>query len=77
MRRKGFEIGGDQLTRVPSGYAKDHPRAELLRYKTLTASRDLGCPDWLATPKAKTEITKAWKGMNPLVAWLDTHVGRG
>lgn len=77
VRRKGFEVGGEQLTRVPAGYDKDHPRADLLRHKTLTASRELGCPDWLSTPRAKNEIVKAWKAMSPLVAWLDTHVGRG
>ena len=27
VERKGFEIGGHQLSRVPSGYDKDHPRA--------------------------------------------------
>jgi uncharacterized protein (TIGR02453 family) len=77
LRRKGFELGGHQLSRVPSGYDKEHPRADLLRYKTLTAHREYGCPDWLATPKAKAEIMKAWKAINPLVAWLETHVGRG
>jgi uncharacterized protein (TIGR02453 family) len=76
IRRKGYEVRGEQLTRVPAGYPKDHPRAELLRHKTLTAARELGCPDWLATPKAKTEILKAWRGLRPLVDWLDTHVGR-
>jgi uncharacterized protein (TIGR02453 family) len=75
VRRKQCEIGGEQLTRVPGGFAKDHPRAELLRYKTLTARRDLGCPAWLSTPKAKGEIVKAWRGLQPLVEWLDTHVG--
>jgi len=75
LRRKGYEVGGEQLSRVPSGFAKDHPRAELLRHKTLTARRDLGCPEWLATPKAKAEIVKAWRGLQPLVEWLDTHVG--
>ena len=39
----------DPLARVPAGYAKDHPRAELLRYKTLTAHREFGSPDWLST----------------------------
>jgi uncharacterized protein (TIGR02453 family) len=77
VRRKGLEVNGDQLTRVPAGFDKEHPRADLLRYKTLTASRDLGCPSWLATPTAKSEIVKAWRGIQPLVAWLDTHVGRG
>jgi uncharacterized protein (TIGR02453 family) len=77
VRRKGYQVGGEQLTRVPHGYDKDHPRADLLRHKSLTASREFGCPDWLPTPRAKTEIVKAWKAMSPLVAWLDTHVGRG
>jgi uncharacterized protein (TIGR02453 family) len=70
-----FEIDGHQLTRVPSGYEKDHPRAELLRYKTLTAHRDLGAPAWLSTPKAKTEIAKVWRSLAPLTTWLNTHVG--
>jgi uncharacterized protein (TIGR02453 family) len=77
VTKKGFEIGGEQLTRVPSGYPKDHPRADLLRYKSLTAHRELGCPAWLATPKAKTEIAKQWRALAPLTSWLDTHVGRG
>lgn len=69
-------LGGHQLTRVPSGYAKDHPRAGLLRYKSLTAARDFGCPGWLNTGRAKTEIVKAFRALAPLVTWLDTHVGR-
>jgi uncharacterized protein (TIGR02453 family) len=75
-RRKGLTVGGQQLTRVPSGYVKDHPRADLLRHKTLTAHVELGCPDWLSTAKAKTEIARAWRGITPLISWLDTHVGR-
>ena len=63
------------FVRVPAGYAKDHPRADLLRYKTLTAHREFGCPAWLSTRRAKTEIAKAWRGLAPLTGWLDTHVG--
>ena len=77
VRSKGFEIGGHQLTRVPSGYEKLHPRADLLRYKTLTAHRDVGSPAWLPTTRAQTEVTKAFRSITPLVSWLDTHVGRG
>jgi uncharacterized protein (TIGR02453 family) len=76
LTKSGFTIGGHTLTRVPNGYEKDHPRAELLRHKTLTASRDVGCPGWLATAPAKTEIAKLFRSMAPLVDWLDTHVGR-
>ena len=76
VRRKGFQIGGDQITRVPSGFDRDHARADLLRHKTLTAHREVGAPAWLSTKQARAEIAKAWRSSNPLVAWLDTHVGR-
>ena len=73
--RAALRIGGDQLTRVPAGYPKDHPRADLLRYKTLTATRDVGAPDWLSTPRARAEIVKIWRTIAPLADWLHTHVG--
>ena len=76
VEKAKFELGGHQLTRVPSGYPKDHPRAELLKYRSLTAHREVGCPAWLGTAKAKAEIGKAMRAVAPLVAWLDTHVGR-
>ena len=69
-------IRGDQLSRIPSGYPKDHPRQELLRHKSLWATREFGCPDWLQTARAKTEIVKAWRAMQPLIDWLDKNVGQ-
>ena len=55
------EIHGDSLTRVPQGYAKDHPRAELLKLKDFTFGRRLSddealsadLPDTLAEDFAK------------------------
>ncbi|MEO6887146.1 MAG: DUF2461 domain-containing protein [Jatrophihabitantaceae bacterium] len=76
VTRAKLVIGGHQLTRVPAGYAKEHPRAELLRYKTMTAGREFGSPAWLATKRTRVEIAKAWRAMTTLIAWLDTHVGR-
>lgn len=76
VTKAGFALGAAQLTRVPAGYPKDHPRAELLRHKSLTAHRDLGCPAWLSSPQAHKEVTAAWRSLAPLTAWLDTHVGR-
>jgi len=75
VRKAGFTINGQQLTRVPNGYPKDHPRGEWLRYKTLTAHRDFGCPAWLSTKRAKTEVAKSWRALSPLTAWLQTQVG--
>jgi uncharacterized protein (TIGR02453 family) len=76
VQKAGFRIGGETITRVPSGYPKDHPRDELLKHKSLTASRDLGCPEWISSRRAKAEIAKSWRKLAPLVNWLDTHVGR-
>ncbi len=73
--RAKLVVGGNQLTRVPSGFAKDHPREELLRRKSAHASREFGSPEWLKTKRAKLEIAKAWRGMQPLIDWLDKHVG--
>ncbi|HEY3736895.1 MAG TPA: DUF2461 domain-containing protein [Jatrophihabitans sp.] len=75
VRKAKLTIGGDQVTRVPSGFDKERPRADLLRYKTLTAGREFGAPAWLSTRRAQIEIVKAWRAMSPLVEWLDTHVG--
>ena len=75
VRKAGFSIEGQQLVRIPAGFAKDHPRGDLLRYKTLTGHRDFGCPAWLSTKRAKNEIAKAWRALAPLTGWLDTHVG--
>ena len=76
VEKAKFAVGGERITRVPSGYDKEHPRVELLRHKTLVASRDFDCPAWLSTARAKTEIAKAFRLCAPLVSWLDTHVGR-
>ena len=32
-------------------------------------------PDWLQTTRAKAEIRKAWRAMQPLIDWLDKYVG--
>jgi uncharacterized protein (TIGR02453 family) len=74
--RAGLEVGGAQLTRVPSGFPKDHPRQDLLRRKSITVHRQFGSPEWLTTKRAKTEVTKAWRAMEPIIDWLNTHVGK-
>ncbi|MEP6979953.1 MAG: DUF2461 domain-containing protein [Nakamurella sp.] len=73
VRRGGFDVRGDLMTRVPSGFAKDHPRAELLKYRSLTGHQDLGAPDWLPTSDAAAEIAARWRRLTPLVDWLQAH----
>jgi uncharacterized protein (TIGR02453 family) len=73
--RSKLEVGGEQLTRVPTGYDKDHPRAELLKRKSLTVHREMGAPEWLSSKKAKAEVVKAFRAMEPVIVWLRQNVG--
>ena len=69
----GFLVEGEKLKTVPRGYPQDHPRAELLKHKSLSAATDLGQPAWLATPAAAQEIAALWDELRPLVDWVGRH----
>ncbi|MBO0884602.1 MAG: DUF2461 family protein, partial [Mycobacterium sp.] len=43
LQGAGFDVSGDVMKRVPRDYAKDHPRAELLKHRSLHVVRPLGC----------------------------------
>lgn len=69
----GFAVEGEKLKTVPRGYPREHPRAELLKHKSLAASVHLGRPEWLATPDAVQEVGKLWEDLRPLVDWVSRH----
>ncbi|WP_457963239.1 DUF2461 domain-containing protein [Arthrobacter sp. D1-29] len=69
----GFAVEGEKLKTVPRGYARDHPRGELLKHKSLSASVNLGQPDWSATPGAVQEVARRWERLRPLVDWVGRH----
>ncbi|OFI37365.1 TIGR02453 family protein [Arthrobacter sp. SW1] len=69
----GYAIGGEKLKTVPRGFDKEHPRAELLKHKSLSAGLELGEPVWLATPAAAEEIAGRWEVLRPLVEWVSVH----
>lgn len=69
----GFAVEGERLKTVPRGYDRSHPRAELLKHKSLAASVDLGRPAWLGTPAAVGEISGLWDQLRPLVDWVGRH----
>jgi uncharacterized protein (TIGR02453 family) len=71
----GFELHGDRLATRPRGVPADHPRVDLLRHKSLFASRQHGAPEWLTTPSAAGRVADDWRAVRPLVAWLTEHVG--
>jgi uncharacterized protein (TIGR02453 family) len=77
VRKAGVDVGSgeDVLVRAPKGFAPDHPRIDLLRWKGCIASKELGAPAWLHTKRAAAEVAKVWARAEPVFAWLDAHVG--
>jgi uncharacterized protein (TIGR02453 family) len=75
LRGAGYTVGGDALKTRPRGYAADHPRVDLLRYRGLAAWVEFGSPPWVHTAEAVERVAGAWRDFAPLNAWLDTQVG--
>lgn len=76
MAKAGYDMAAhDELKTAPRGYAKDHPRIELLRRKGLIAGRGWPVAKWLHTVEAKKRVQTAWRDCGPLNAWLAANVG--
>jgi uncharacterized protein (TIGR02453 family) len=71
----GWQIGGERLQRVPKPHPADHPRAELLRAKSLSVGRHHPPEQWLHTPEVRDRIADGWRRLAPLNDWLRDQVG--
>jgi uncharacterized protein (TIGR02453 family) len=71
----GFDLHGERLTRVPAGYDAEAPRADLLKHKSLHASRQWEPADWLHERRALDEVRAAWREFEALNRWLADNVG--
>ncbi len=79
LKDDGLQVtpgGAEPLKTTPRGYAKDHPRVEMLRWKGLTISEDFGAPAWLHTSQPVKKVQEVWRAAGALNEWLGTHVGR-
>ncbi len=65
---------GVRLTRVPRGFAPDHPAADWLRFASFTASRNLTDAEALS-PKLVDNIMKDYALLLPMVRWLNATLG--
>ncbi len=71
VRRLFTAVQGEQLTRVPKGYPRDHPAADLLRLKQYLLYVELP-PDLATTPALNTEVVKHFRAITPFVEFLNT-----
>lgn len=76
-RSAGLEVNGEQLKTKPRGYPADHPRLDLLRYKTLYLRKDWEPEPWMEGPELDGRIRSVWESMRPLLDWLADTVGPG
>ncbi len=67
---------GVRLTRVPRGFAPEHPAAEWLRFASFTASRTLTDAEALS-PRLVDNILKDYAALLPMVRWLNATLGHG
>ena len=65
----GHQIGGDVMKRIPRGYPADHPRADLLKHRSLIAARELE-PDAVRDVEP---VYRACERLRPLLSWLAEH----
>jgi uncharacterized protein (TIGR02453 family) len=76
LRGKGYEVGDQELKRVPSPYPQDHPRGDLLRHKKLIYWRRWAIGPWIAKPGVVDRVAQAWRDGSDLTTWLTTNVDR-
>jgi uncharacterized protein (TIGR02453 family) len=64
------ELRGEQLTRVPRGFPRDHPAAHYLRFRQFLAGREYPA-DFACDPNFYPEIVKVFRQVSRLVRYLN------
>ena len=73
-RRFGPFHAEARLTRVPRGYPPDHPAADLLRYQSFTAGRQLAAGE-IRSGALVDHLARDFERLLPLVRWLNQALG--
>jgi uncharacterized protein (TIGR02453 family) len=75
LRKAKYDVGAHESVKTaPRGYAKDHPRIELLQLKGIVMSKAWPVGAWLGTKKAKDRVVTTLEAARPLNQWLRDHV---
>jgi len=74
LERDGFDLEGESTARVPRVFAADHPRADLLKCRSLMVSKGFGTPRWMSSPRALDEVRGAWRSVTPLAEWARANI---
>ena len=77
LTAKGLRLGKPDLKRVPAGFDKDHPRADLLRFKGLTVWKDFSSPAPILGSAAAQTCLPHFKTLKPVFDWMSTLANKG
>lgn len=76
LRKEGLEVMGHHVLKTaPKGYARDHPRVDLLRNKGLIVWKEWPAGAWLGRGTAKNRVVEFLRTARPLNRWLRDNVG--
>jgi uncharacterized protein (TIGR02453 family) len=67
------ELAGEQLTRVPRGYLKDHPAANYLRHRQFIGGREYPAESAIGT-RFYPQLLSVFRGLAPIVSFLNTAI---
>ena len=73
----GSSVGGQLLRRGPRGYPSDHPRAHLLRHRSIAVTSLVDAEPWLHGTDAVERVLAGFARLRPLMEWLSDNVGSG
>jgi len=68
---KHLEPWLDPLKRMPKAWPPDHPRADLLKARSLVLNRQHERASWLHTAELLDRLVADWKAMVPFNRWLE------
>ena len=68
---KGLKPYLDPLQRMPRPWTADHPRADLLKARSLVLNRQHDRAPWLQSAELLDHLLADWKAMVPFNRWLE------
>ena len=75
LPKAGFTIDGEQLKSRPRGIDADHPDLDLLRHRTLHATKTWEPEAWMGTKRLRTTVHKSLDKLRLMVVTLAQIVG--
>jgi uncharacterized protein (TIGR02453 family) len=76
FRKHVGELGGDKLSRVPRGFARDHPAADYLKFKHFVAGAEFPAA-FASSPAFYKTLLTVFRQVVPLARFLNAPLQKG